>query len=452
MANSWTQQLIRPAKGALVGIIFGSLLFFLQPLARAASPFNSREAPQAASPELLSHFPYVVEVPGDSTFKTPRIVELRLNDPHLADGVAVVSREHNTLEPVEVEEDYYDDFIYDSPDLSPKEATKMHDGHLATYAQFPYESDWGEPEKRVDYIVKVYSRVPVTFHQVELVLPPNVALPNLVAVRDAEKDQNVLAPVPMRSATIVFPPTQTRKLELTFFLTQPLRIAEIRARAEEYPLEGVSVRFIARPNESYLVYLGAAVPVVTSYPQRPFNLPVRQEIQVTSKNLMPNQLFRKEDSDHDGIPDSDDNCPSISNPKQEDTIPSDPRGDICEDWDSDGVINELDNCPSVHNPRQIDTDGDEVGDACDEEESRVSERYPWVPWVSFGIAAAVLAILFHLALRERVRLAREGSQRDHSATSESPSSAPEGVGSVAGEGGEAAVSPEPAPGEPRREA
>src|SRR6185436_10722481 len=46
-----------------------------------------------------------------------------------------------------------------------------------------------------------------------------------------------------------------------------------------------------------------------------------------------------------------DNCPTLSNPDQED-LDVDQVGDAC------------DNCPDVYNPGQADTDGDGVGDAC----------------------------------------------------------------------------------------
>jgi len=61
------------------------------------------------------------------------------------------------------------------------------------------------------------------------------------------------------------------------------------------------------------------------------------------------------DSDDDGIPDDEDNCPYISNTDQSNSD-SDSYGDAC------------DNCPFVDNEDQYDSDGNGIGDVCDEEE------------------------------------------------------------------------------------
>jgi len=58
------------------------------------------------------------------------------------------------------------------------------------------------------------------------------------------------------------------------------------------------------------------------------------------------------DTDGDGIPDEEDNCPFDANPDQA-------------DYDGDGVGNACDNCPDVDNPDQMDMDGDGIGDVCD---------------------------------------------------------------------------------------
>lgn len=70
------------------------------------------------------------------------------------------------------------------------------------------------------------------------------------------------------------------------------------------------------------------------------------------------------DSDRDGIGDDLDNCPLRPNPHQEDSN-GNGIGDVCEDTDLDLVVDSDDNCPFVPNADQIDTDGDGFGDACD---------------------------------------------------------------------------------------
>ncbi len=98
------------------------------------------------------------------------------------------------------------------------------------------------------------------------------------------------------------------------------------------------------------------------------------------------------DADFDGVPDISDNCPLLFNANQED-FDGDGTGDRC-DWDddgdgqadftdpcpfdptntcpvndpdSDGIPNGSDNCPTVFNPSQTDSDGDGMGDACDDD-------------------------------------------------------------------------------------
>ncbi len=58
------------------------------------------------------------------------------------------------------------------------------------------------------------------------------------------------------------------------------------------------------------------------------------------------------DDDMDGLCSTEDNCPDVPNPDQE-------------DQDGDGVGDACDNCPDEPNPGQIDEDADGIGDACD---------------------------------------------------------------------------------------
>ena len=78
-----------------------------------------------------------------------------------------------------------------------------------------------------------------------------------------------------------------------------------------------------------------------------------------------------DDDDNDGVTGSCDNCPEHYNPQQENTD-GDHLGDLCDDcpndvsndYDEDGVCGDVDNCPTVYNPDQTDTDEDDIGDAC----------------------------------------------------------------------------------------
>lgn len=63
------------------------------------------------------------------------------------------------------------------------------------------------------------------------------------------------------------------------------------------------------------------------------------------------------DDDNDGVPDVSDNCPLVYNPSQ--------NASACADTDGDGVLDGADNCPTVSNASQADNDGDGQGDACD---------------------------------------------------------------------------------------
>ncbi len=86
------------------------------------------------------------------------------------------------------------------------------------------------------------------------------------------------------------------------------------------------------------------------------------------------------DADADGVFDIEDNCPTVSNPLQEDAdadgtgyacdgcgfcVIEPPADQVCDDTDADGVGDPCDVCPFDADPDQTDTDGDGIGDACD---------------------------------------------------------------------------------------
>jgi hypothetical protein len=76
------------------------------------------------------------------------------------------------------------------------------------------------------------------------------------------------------------------------------------------------------------------------------------------------------DGDGDGVENTSDNCPSVSNPSQADAD-GDGVGDACDpDVDGDGAPNASDNCASLANASQSDVDADGLGDACDPVDNR----------------------------------------------------------------------------------
>ncbi len=76
-----------------------------------------------------------------------------------------------------------------------------------------------------------------------------------------------------------------------------------------------------------------------------------------------------DDIDDDGVPNEEDNCPSVPNLDQVNTDATSDGGDACDDDDDNDLEPDpSDNCPLVQNPDQLDTDGDGDGDACDDDD------------------------------------------------------------------------------------
>ena len=161
------------------------------------------------------------------------------------------------------------------------------------------------------------------------------------------------------------------------------------------------MRFLAVPKGEYRIYFN---------PDRQSNIIGVSEsgdlqndkdiLKVSLGKRENNPLYTKADTDGDGVVDELDNCVNVKNPEQID-IDGNKKGDKCDDFDKDGVINDKDNCPNHPNYKQIDTDGDNIGDVCDGEESRITEKFPWLPLAGMGIVALVVAVLFVITLKKK---------------------------------------------------
>ena len=103
------------------------------------------------------------------------------------------------------------------------------------------------------------------------------------------------------------------------------------------------------------------------------------------------------DSDNDGVPDTNDNCPNVANADQADSD-GDGAGDACDncpnvanadqaDSDGDSVGDACDNCPETQNATQDDCDADGVGDVCDADNSQCGNLTPLTDVIAIAAGA-----------------------------------------------------------------
>ncbi len=225
---------------------------------------------------------------------------------------------------------------------------------------------------------------------VKFIFDKNIQRPTRIRIVSVQKDgsERILLPETFFSNdNISFPETNTNHYRITLHYIKPLRINEIAFQEKEVVSTTKSyVRFIAQPQMAYTIYYNA-VDFVKIKPMELPNFNVNETVPVLHPSSeKDNPLYKKADTDKDGIIDSVDNCVNVVNADQIDKD-NNGKGDACEDFDHDGVINAKDNCPMKANRKQLDTDMDGLGDVCDDQESRFMEKYPWIPYV-------VLAFVF----------------------------------------------------------
>lgn len=196
----------------------------------------------------------------------------------------------------------------------------------------------------------------------------------------------------MQGGSARFPKMMAKNIEIEFEYIQPIRFTEVGVGFNTVEESNTSVRFVYQPGVHYMLYSesplgkeGMPSPTVNLFSkenEKELNLEVPHK----------NPLFKERDTDGDGVVDTLDNCPSVTNSDQKDSN-SNGIGDACDDYDYDGIPTYRDNCPTIVNPDQRDTDGDGIGDLCDQDESRVTEKYKWIPWVVFiAVLGAVSAM------------------------------------------------------------
>ena len=252
----------------------------------------------------------------------------------------------------------------------------------------------------------------ITASAITMNLAPNVALPTFASVTAVVDgvEEVVVARTAVTSRQISFPQTISPQWSVTLEHAQPLRLSELQfTQLEQEATVEQTLRFLAQPNTTYEIYFDPEFFVALDRVESG-DLVSDQDVLVldTVPNIQNNPLFALSDTDDDSIPDQRDNCVQLANPDQLD-INQNGRGDVCDDFDRDSIINSLDNCPDTPNRQQADEDNDGIGDDCDTEESRVTEKYAWIPWAAMGGALLVFAGLFAVVLRRKVDVDSESN-------------------------------------------
>lgn len=279
-------------------------------------------------------------------------------------------------------------------------ARYLIDKNSTTYVSFPLrESSQGTAQ------ITLRTPTEITSSQLTILLDQNVTLPSTVELwADVGGTREiVVAQRQMSSQTLRFPRTTSKEWIINFTYQQPLRISELRLMQEGViKSNSHAVRYLAQPNTAYRIYFDPDRVANPAVPESS-NFAYAEDIYaIPEPASFSNPAYIIADVDVDGIPDIRDNCIRDANPDQLD-VNDNGVGDVCDDFDLDGVMNSVDNCPELPNRNQRDTDGDGLGDECDGQESRLTEKYPWIPWIGIGLAALVLVILFALTARATFR-------------------------------------------------
>jgi len=278
----------------------------------------------------------------------------------------------------------------------------MADGNYSTYKDLHINTEgYGHVIINANFSENVRSTSLILF------LNQFVSLPNSVTVK-AEVDgvqRVVLSKFKPRGNALTFPETTSKKWVIELSYSQPLKINELRINNLDFKGSPSVIRFLAQPDKEYRLYTDPETIISQSTSERP-NL--NRDGDVKKINLLSkvaNHGFRLADTDEDGISDIHDNCVHVANSDQVD-VNENGRGDVCDDFDKDGVTNASDNCINEPNRNQRDTDNDGIGDICDGEESRVTEKYPWIVWGGIILAALIFLSLFAIAVK-KIRFNKE---------------------------------------------
>jgi len=348
---------------------------------------------QGNNDEVINSFRKVIEL--DSlNITVPKIIEVDLGD-YSYGYFGVFNSKNNKFEPYLIDEK-------DVNKLFPTSITSNLNNGLEKISDNNFSSfvDLDLPQNAVGNFSATYKfSNTIKSNSLSLDLGQYVALPNWLSLSVLEngKEKIVFSKIRPNSSIVTFPETSGETWIINAEYSQPLRINELTINNFQGASGNSKLRFLAKPDVKYLIYVDSNSYVSQNLGERP-NLSSNEDVvSVSVSKINNNPEYIESDIDKDGFPDTRDNCVNLANPKQED-IDKNGRGDLCDDFDKDGLINANDNCINDPNANQIDTDGDKVGDICDSGESRVTEKYPWIVWGFIIFAFIVFLGLFSMSV------------------------------------------------------
>jgi hypothetical protein len=348
----------------------------------------------ASTTATVSSFQMMKSIFQPNTSSIPKVIEFPITASESKQSPAIYDTASGQFSSI-----YIKDFAESLPvqvQAGEQSLPVLHDNNYAT--SYNFETDGTETTTILTYDA---GRA-ITSTQLWINLDPNVKRPISVSLstKDSPRTILVVADQPLPGSILLFPETTARVWEIKIVHKQPLRIQEISI----IPSYGstptsYSVRFLAQPGRSYQLYLkpnaGVVMPIV---PYVDLQVDPTEVIYIATPPTVYNPDYKTGDMDNDKVPDDQDNCPDTANPDQKD-INTNNKGDACEDFDHDTVINALDNCPEKPNIDQHNSDSDAYGDVCDPEESRITERYGWLPWLGILIGFASVALVFKITTK-----------------------------------------------------
>ncbi len=359
----------------------------------SAFSVSAEQIPASGAETITSSFQKYKEV-GTPSIKVPTVVEVSIpNDFLNRFDLAVLDTESNVFQPYLFKESLRTARTPVSVSIQGGGVggSKMLDDDTHTFTEFVLPQS-GQGQTRL----VLTSAKSMTLNGMTFFLDQFVALPTFIEIR-ANTDSGekiVLARSQMHSNSVTFPKTTAKEWTVSFTYGQMLRITEIVLNDETAGMTDTrTLRFLAQPKHSYRVYFDADRSVRMEVGEAGNFALDKGVLRLADIPTQTNTGFVLADTDGDSVPDMRDNCVSSANSDQTD-VDENGRGDACDDFDKDGIVNDLDNCQNDPNYNQSDVDGDKIGDVCDKEESRVTEKYPWLPMAGIGFAGLVLTVLF----------------------------------------------------------